>query len=156
MTFFDIARPPAPSVYDTPKPVAPKTSVANAALPSASAAPAAATASASTPPATTATAAPTQSATAAAAPTATGADDRSTEFKAVNDAAEARSGTTLMVEAYSVLWMLLMGWIFFLWRKQNDLNVRLDGLERAIDASADAADAKNAKTDAPAKTDLKS
>ncbi len=160
MTFFDIARPPAPSVYDTPKPVAPKTSVANAALPSASAAPAAttapptATATASTPPATTATAAPTMSAT--AAPTATGADDRSTEFKAVNDAAEARSGTTLMVEAYSVLWMLLMGFIFFLWRKQNDLNVRLDGLERAIDARADAADAKNAKTDTPAKTDVKS
>lgn len=159
MSFFDIARPPAPSVYDTPKAVAPKTSVANAALPSASAAPAATTtpptATAATPPASTATAtaAPTVSET--AAPTASGADDRSTEFKAVNDAAEARSGTTLMVEAYSVLWMLLMGWIFFLWRKQNDLNVRLDDLERAIDASADASDAKKAKTDAPAKTDVK-
>ena len=47
-----------------------------------------------------------------------------------------------MVEAYAVLWLLLIGWIGILWRKQNALHARLDGLERAIDKAADLAEKK--------------
>ncbi len=45
-------------------------------------------------------------------------------------------GATLMVEAYVVLWLLLMGWIWLLWRKQASLNTRLDDLERVLDKAA--------------------
>ncbi len=148
MSFFDIARPPAPSVYEQPraKPdaTAPATAVASGAVPSASAAPAA-----STPTATTTTTPSTTATANAAAPSASagGADLRSTEFKAVTNEGDSRDGGMLMVEAYSVLWMLLMGWIVLLWRKQNGLNVRLDDLERAIDASADKQDASAKKSE---------
>jgi hypothetical protein len=67
--------------------------------------------------------------------------DRSTEFKAV-DGGQTRDGGMLMVEAYAVLWIILMAWIFFLWRKQGTLNSRLDDLERAIDKAAAAAEEK--------------
>ena len=72
---------------------------------------------------------------ASAAPTS-GADDRSTTFQPVETGAEAHSGSTLMVEAYAVLWIILMGWIVLLWRKQSVLHARLDDLERAIDHEA--------------------
>lgn len=65
----------------------------------------------------------------------------STEFKAVENGGESRDGATLMVEAYVVLWVLLMGWIFLLWRKQGALNTRLDDLEKAIDKRAEAMEA---------------
>jgi len=67
-------------------------------------------------------------------------DGRSTTFQAVEGGGETRSGSTLLVEAYAVLWLILMTWLVLLWRKQASLNARLDGLERAIDRAA----AKNA------------
>jgi hypothetical protein len=77
--------------------------------------------------------------TAPAAPAAskpTTADDRSTTFQAVEGGAETRSGSTLLVEAYAVLWIILMGWLVMVWRKQGSLNARLDDLERTIDKAA--------------------
>ena len=73
-------------------------------------------------------------------------DDRATTFQPVEGGTEQRSGSTLMVEAYVVLWLILMGWIFLVWRKQNALFARLGELEKAIDA-ADATQAaeKSAK-----------
>jgi hypothetical protein len=47
-------------------------------------------------------------------------------------------GATLMVEAYVVLWALLMGWIWLLWRKQAAVSARLDELERVLDKAAGA------------------
>jgi hypothetical protein len=65
-------------------------------------------------------------------------EGRSTTFQAVEGGAETRSGSTLMVEAYVVLWLILLTWIVLLWRKQSGLNARLDDLERAIDKAAKA------------------
>jgi hypothetical protein len=61
------------------------------------------------------------------------ADDRATEFKAVEgDTGEHYSGYSLMVEAYAAIWLILMLWLVFLWRKQADLTARMSGLEAAI------------------------
>jgi hypothetical protein len=72
-------------------------------------------------------------ATAASAPSP---DARATEFKAVEGGGEHRSGEVLLVEAYSVLWLILIGWIFLLWRKGGQLHGRLDALERELDKAA--------------------
>lgn len=58
--------------------------------------------------------------------------DRATEFTAVADTGEHFNGYTLMVEAYAAIWIVLMFWLVFLWRKQADISARLDGLEAAI------------------------
>jgi hypothetical protein len=63
-------------------------------------------------------------------------DDRSTSFQPVEGGGENRSGTTLLVEAYAVLWVLLMAWVLLLWRKQAALSARLGDLEKAIDRAA--------------------
>ena len=141
LLFADIAPSPLPSPKPPPSsglagahPSSPSTAAAAAspptvrevAIPVATAAP---------------TAAPTTTATAPASPAPTsGAEDRSTTFQAVETGTEAHSGSTLMVEAYAVLWVILMGWIVLLWRKQSGLHARLDDLERAIDREAIAAE----------------
>jgi len=70
------------------------------------------------------------------------ADDRATTFQAVDGDPEQHNGTTLLIEAYAVLWIILMTWLVLQWRKQAALNARLDGLERAIDRAAAKADGK--------------
>lgn len=62
--------------------------------------------------------------------------DRATTFQPVENAPEAHNGTTLLVEAYSVLWLILMGWIFMIWRKQSSVDARISGLEQAIDRAS--------------------
>lgn len=62
----------------------------------------------------------------------TAPDGRSTSFQPVEGGTEQRSGATLAVEAYAIIWMLLMLWLVLLWRKQAALNLRLEGLEGAI------------------------
>ena len=69
-------------------------------------------------------------------------DDRSTTFQAVQGGPEQHDGATLLIEAYAVLWIILMTWLVFQWRKQGALNARLEGLERAIDRAAAKADGK--------------
>jgi hypothetical protein len=68
-------------------------------------------------------------------------DDRATEFKAI-EGGEHYSGSTLLVEAYAAIWLILMAWLLLLWRKQQALTARLDGLEAAIDRAAGAKDTK--------------
>jgi hypothetical protein len=63
-------------------------------------------------------------------------DDRSTTFQPVEGGTEQHSGATLLIEAYAVLWVILMAWLVFQWRRQTALNARLEGLERAIDRAA--------------------
>lgn len=63
-------------------------------------------------------------------------DGRATEFTAVEGGNERYSGSTLLVEAYAAIWLILMAWIFMLWKKQASLTARLDGLEAAIDRAA--------------------
>lgn len=71
-------------------------------------------------------------------------DDRATEFVAV-DAKEHYSGGTLMVSAYIAIWVILMAWLFMMWRKQSTLAERLEGLERTLDRAAAAAEQKAKK-----------
>ena len=69
-------------------------------------------------------------------------DDRATDFTAVDPNAEHYSGGTLVVVAYAAIWVILMAWIFLLWRKQAGLAERLDDLERTIDRAAASAEKK--------------
>lgn len=82
-----------------------------------------------------------------AVPDAGTADDRSTTFQPVEGGSEQRSGSMLLIEAYTVLWLILMAWLVFQWRRQAAIGARLDGLERAIDRAAAKADAKHGKSD---------
>lgn len=81
-------------------------------------------------------AATTTPATPAQAPTPSVADSRAGEYVPVQGGGETRSGETLLVQAYIVLWLILMAWLFFLWRKQARLHTRLDELEKVIDRAA--------------------
>ncbi len=63
-------------------------------------------------------------------------DERATTFQPVEGGGETRSGTVLLVEAYAVLWAVLMGWLILLYRKQNKLGTRIDELERVLDKAA--------------------
>ncbi|MGO9832678.1 MAG: CcmD family protein [Polyangiaceae bacterium] len=62
--------------------------------------------------------------------------DRATTFQAVQGGQEHHSGETLLVSAYAVLWVLVLAWVAFIWRKQGDLNARLFDLERVLDKAA--------------------
>jgi len=79
------------------------------------------------------------------APAASGGatpDDRSTTFQPVEGGTEQHNGATLLIEAYAILWVILMAWLLFQWRRQASLGARLDDLERAIDRAAANADKK--------------
>lgn len=82
------------------------------------------------------------------APQGTTADDRATEFVAVDPGSERYSGPKLVVVAYLSIWVILMAWILMLWRKSQSLSDRLEGLERSIDRAAAKADDKKAKAKA--------
>lgn len=71
-----------------------------------------------------------------AAPASSSPDARATGFQGVDGGAEQYNGATLMVEAYSAVWLLVLGWVVLLWKKQAALTTRLDGLEAAIDKAA--------------------
>jgi CcmD family protein len=67
----------------------------------------------------------------------TAPSERATSFQPVQgNAAEQYSGTTLLVTAYAVLWVLLFAWIALVWRKQSSISARLGDLEREIDKAA--------------------
>lgn len=70
------------------------------------------------------------------------ADGRATQFQAVEGGGETHSGEGLMVAAYSVLWVILMGYLIFVWRKQAALTARMDDLDRVLDKAAIKAKAK--------------
>lgn len=67
----------------------------------------------------------------------TSPDSRATDFRPVEGTAGERySGSTLLVEAYAAIWLILMVWLVLLWNKQAALTSRLAGLESAIDRAA--------------------
>jgi hypothetical protein len=63
-------------------------------------------------------------------------DGRGTTFQPVEGGPEQHSGSTLLVEAYAILWVILMAWLFFTWQRQKAMGARLEGLEKAIDRAA--------------------
>jgi hypothetical protein len=136
---FDIAPSTSGKAHHLGPPPDPSTQTAHAPAPhpDPSARPATSAAAATAPNANpTPTAhdvAATPSATASAAVTP---DGRSTTFQAVEGGTETRSGETLLVSAYSALWLILMAWLALMWRKQASVSTRIDDLERAIDRAA--------------------
>ena len=57
----------------------------------------------------------------------TGEGRDTTGFQAAPAGSEERfSGSTLLVEAYAAIWLILMAWLLLLWRKQASLTARLD------------------------------
>jgi CcmD family protein len=70
-------------------------------------------------------------------PHETAPSERATSFQPVQgNPGEQYSGTTLLVTAYAVLWVVLFVWIAFVWRKQSGIAARLGELEREIDKTA--------------------
>ena len=63
-------------------------------------------------------------------------DSRATEFSAVQGTKEQYKGETLLVYAYAGIWLILMVWLFTMWRSQRAIRERIDGLEAAIDRAA--------------------
>lgn len=59
--------------------------------------------------------------------------ENATQMQAAPETGEHFNGYTLMVEAYLAIWLILMGWLFMLWRKQATLTERVAGLEAALD-----------------------
>ncbi len=69
------------------------------------------------------------------------ADQRPTEFRAVEGGPEMASGATLLVEAYAAVWIVLMVLWVLSWRRQGRIDARISQLERALAGSRSAADA---------------
>lgn len=59
--------------------------------------------------------------------------DNATQMQATPETGEHFNGYTLMVEAYAAIWLILMGWLVLLWKKQASLTTRVAGLEAALD-----------------------
>jgi CcmD family protein len=60
------------------------------------------------------------------------ADDRSTSFKPVQGAPDMQSGEKLLVEAYAAIWIILFALIALSWRRQRQLEARIDTLDGAL------------------------
>ena len=88
------------------------------------------------PPIAAPTATTTTTTSASPAPTASTPEDRGTAFQPTEGGSEMRSGETLLVEAYVVRWLILMGWLYLVWRRQSALSAQLDDLEKTIDKAA--------------------
>jgi hypothetical protein len=63
-------------------------------------------------------------------------DSRAESFQAVEGGPETHSGSNLLVSAYAILWVILMAWLFGLWRKQATLHAKIDDLEKTLDRAA--------------------
>ena len=59
-------------------------------------------------------------------------NERSTSFTAVEGGGETTSAEVLLVSAYSVMWVILLGFVFMSWRRQGVLVRRLDEVEKAL------------------------
>jgi hypothetical protein len=67
------------------------------------------------------------------------------ETTPAGETGEQYNGYTLMVEAYAAIWLVLMGWLVLLWRKQAALGQRVQGLEAAIARAEKKASTKPSK-----------
>lgn len=62
-------------------------------------------------------------------------DDRAMGFERVEGGAETSSAGALLVVAYLVMWVLLLGFVWLSWRKLVQVEERLGGLERGLGPS---------------------
>ena len=59
---------------------------------------------------------------------------RSTEFVAVQGGGETTSAASLLIAAYVLMWVLLLGFVLLSWRRQGRVETRISELEKAIAA----------------------
>ncbi len=67
-----------------------------------------------------------------------GPSDRATTFQPVTGGTEQRDGLKLMVTAYAIVWLVLMGWVVMVWLRQRILDDRIRALGIAIEKVAKA------------------
>lgn len=72
-------------------------------------------------------------------------------FAPVEGGPEMQSGEALLVEAYAVMWILVLGFVVLAWRRTLAFERRLDALEGALAAAR--APAAAAKKPAPRETE---
>ncbi|WP_437593110.1 CcmD family protein [Sorangium sp. So ce1000] len=65
-------------------------------------------------------------------PTGTTSDDRAQAFRPVQGGNELQSGEKLLVEAYAAIWLILFALVFLSWRRQKQIDRRIDALEAAV------------------------
>jgi CcmD family protein len=66
-------------------------------------------------------------------PAGTTAEDRSQAFRPVQGGAELQSGEKLLVEAYAAIWLILFALVLLSWRRQKQIDRRIDVLEAALE-----------------------
>lgn len=64
-----------------------------------------------------------------------------TGFAPVEGGPEMQSGEALLVEAYAIMWILVLGFVVLAWRRTIAFERRLDALEAALASARDAAGA---------------
>jgi hypothetical protein len=87
-----------------------------------------------------------QTPTKAAPSTSETSDARSTAFRAVEGGGNTRSGTILLVEAYAVVWLLMMFLVWRTMRRQGQIDARLAQLETELAEHHGAASASAAES----------
>ncbi|KYF66947.1 CcmD family protein [Sorangium sp. So ce119] len=65
-------------------------------------------------------------------PTGTTTDDRAQSFRPVQGGNELQSGEKLLVEAYAAIWLIVFAMVFLSWRRQKQIDRRIDALEAAV------------------------
>ncbi|WP_438020029.1 CcmD family protein [Sorangium sp. So ce315] len=65
-------------------------------------------------------------------PTGTITDDRAQAFRPVEGGNELQSGEKLLVEAYAAIWIIIFALVFLSWRRQKQIDRRIDALEAAL------------------------
>jgi hypothetical protein len=65
-------------------------------------------------------------------------DDRAMGFTRVEGGTETTSAALMLVLAYLVMWVILIGFVWLSWRKLGRVESRLGGLERNLGTNADA------------------
>lgn len=64
-------------------------------------------------------------------------EDRSTEFVPVQGGGDGAGAGTLLVVAYLVMWVILVGFVFLTWKRLAATNARLDSLEKDLQKRAE-------------------
>jgi CcmD family protein len=60
------------------------------------------------------------------------AEDRAQAFRPVQGGAELQSGEKLLVEAYAAIWLIVFALVLLSWRRQKQIDRRIDVLEAAL------------------------
>ncbi|WP_437602675.1 CcmD family protein [Sorangium sp. So ce590] len=65
-------------------------------------------------------------------PTDTALGDRAQAFRPVEGGNQMQSGEKLLVEAYAAIWLIVFAMVFLSWRRQKQIDRRIDVLEAAV------------------------